>query len=65
MGLAEKLLAEHKEDICELKLVPTGGGVYEVTLGDEVIYSKNKQRRHPLKDEIETAIRGKLRDKRY
>ena len=33
-------------------LIPSAGGVFEVTLGDEPIFSKKREGRFPEEDEI-------------
>lgn len=41
--------------------MPSRGGVFEVSLGDELIYSKKKTGRHAEHDEILTEARKRLR----
>ena len=57
MGLAESLLNEHKDEIVELVLIPSGGGVFEVKLEDRLLFSKKSIDRFPEEDEVESAIR--------
>jgi selenoprotein W-related protein len=38
--LATKLLNEYKQRIESLELIPSGGGAFELTVGDELVYSK-------------------------
>jgi len=38
--LAEKMLDQFKNRLSEVALIPSSGGVFEVTLGGEKIYSK-------------------------
>ena len=57
MGLAESLLNEHKDEIVELVLIPSGGGVFEVKLEDRLLFSKKSIGRFPEEDEVESAIR--------
>lgn len=61
LALARKILNDHKNDIKELSLIPSSGGVYEVSFGDEVIFSKKEKGDYPEKDEIEDIIIEKLK----
>ena len=59
VGLAEKMM-RFKQDISSLTLVPTGGGVFEVTVDGEKIYSKKQTGQFPDPAAIVKAIRAKL-----
>ncbi len=59
-GLAEALLAEFGTRIKTLTLDPTDGGRHEITVDEELIYSKLKTGRHPEIGEIKEAIRDRL-----
>ncbi|RQD71216.1 MAG: SelT/SelW/SelH family protein [Tindallia sp. MSAO_Bac2] len=65
VGLAERLLDEHKDEISELKLIPGSKGEYEVMLDSEMVFSKRRKKRHPKEEEVEVVIRSQMRDKRY
>jgi selenoprotein W-related protein len=43
-----------------LTLIPSSGGVFEVTLGDELLYSKKATGRHAEHDEVLKSIRSHL-----
>lgn len=43
-----------------LELVPGRGGVFEVTVNDELVYSKKATGRHAEAGEVETLIKDKL-----
>ena len=45
-------------EIEEINLVPKGGGIFEVTVNNQLIYSKKEKGRFPEKNEIPTLIRG-------
>lgn len=60
VALARSILNEHKNNISELKLIPSSGGVLEVTLNDELVFSKRELNRYPEKNEIEEIIKNKL-----
>lgn len=57
-----KLLEYYKHDIEQLQLVPSGGGRFEVTVDDTLIFSKLATDRFPeyteVKDAIEASIAG-------
>ena len=42
-------------------LTPSRGGVFEVTLGDELIYSKKRTGRHAEHEEILKEVRARIR----
>jgi selenoprotein W-related protein len=41
------LLNKHKQRIGSLELIPSGGGAFELAVGDELIYSKLKTGEFP------------------
>jgi selenoprotein W-related protein len=45
--LTEKLLKKYKQKIADLKLIPGGGGCFELTVDGELIYSKLKIGKFP------------------
>ena len=59
IGLAEKLL-RLKQDIRSLTLVPAGGGVFEVSVNGQKIYSKKETGQFPEPGAILKAVRAKL-----
>lgn len=52
-SLAEELLGQHKDKISEFSMVPSSGGVFEVTVGDKLIFSKKQLERFPEAGEVE------------
>jgi selenoprotein W-related protein len=40
--LAEDLLHDHWKTISSITLLPSSGGVYEITVGDKLIWSKKE-----------------------
>lgn len=52
MELAERLLSNYKNDINSLTLIPSSGGVFEVKLEDNLIYSKKETGKFPEFEEI-------------
>lgn len=45
--MTSKLLTTFKQTIEELRLIPSGGGCFELTVDDELLYSKRKTGRFP------------------
>jgi selenoprotein W-related protein len=60
VGLAENLLAKHKNKISSLNIIPSSGGVFEVKLGDELLFSKKTLGRFPNDNEVEQLVNEKL-----
>jgi selenoprotein W-related protein len=55
--LAEHLLAQfHPELPGGVHLLPSRGGVFEVSLGDQVVFSKRELGRFPTPGEVEIAV---------
>ncbi|HKI71542.1 MAG TPA: Rdx family protein [Verrucomicrobiae bacterium] len=57
--MAEKLLTL-KQRIGSLKLVPSGGGAFEISVHGQKIYSKLETGEFPNFDAILKAVKGKL-----
>lgn len=55
--MADQLLDEFERAIDELILIPSGGGRFEVVLGDHLVYSKAETGRHPAYEEVAAPIR--------
>lgn len=60
VALTRAILNEHKNNFSEVILVPSSGGVLEVSLNDELIFSKKKEDRYPEKEEVENLVKEKL-----
>jgi selenoprotein W-related protein len=59
--LTSKLLTSFKQQIQDLKLIPAGGGCFEVTANGELIYSKLRTGKFPDEQAIADAIKARLR----
>lgn len=55
-GLAAELLTELGSVVDELTLVPSGGGVFEVDVDGERVYSKKASGRHAEPGEVLAAV---------
>ena len=51
-SLASEILQKHGTDVKELTLLPSGGGVFEITLNGKMIFSKKKINRFPDDGEV-------------
>ncbi len=59
--MAEEILKSGKNDISSLRLIPSSGGVFEVTAGGRTVFSKKQTGRRPEPDEILTALKSQKR----
>lgn len=60
VGLANEVLSKYKNLIYKLELVPSTGGVFEITLNQEIIFSKKDLNRYPKDGEILNKLEEKL-----
>ena len=58
--MAQELLTTFRDEIGELALVPGAGGVFEVRIGDEVIWSRAEQGRFPDIKELKQLVRDRI-----
>jgi selenoprotein W-related protein len=56
VSLAQQLLHEYKNRIAALEIIPSGGGVFEVTLDGEPIFSKRATGRFPEFHELKAHL---------
>ena len=54
------LVGPFKNDFLEFKMIPSSGGIFEVTLGDKLLFSKKKLGRFPELDEITGLIKKEI-----
>jgi selenoprotein W-related protein len=59
--MTEELLSEFESRIASWKLIPSRGGVFEVMVNGEVIFSKKKLGRHAEVDEVRKLLKDKLK----
>ena len=57
VALAQNLLGQHKNNINKLILIPSSGGVFEVTLNGELVFSKKEVGRFPEENEVEDKMK--------
>jgi selenoprotein W-related protein len=58
--MAQELLTTFVDDLKEVSLVPGKGGVFEVRLDGETIWSRATQRRFPELPELKQLIRDRV-----
>ncbi|MCI0462887.1 MAG: Rdx family protein [Gemmataceae bacterium] len=56
-----KLLNTYKQQIENLKLIPTGGGAFELSLDGELVYSKLKTGQFPEEDWVVDTVGKRLK----
>ena len=52
MSTVQELLTNHQQVLEDVRLIPGGSGVFDVTVDDELIYSKHETGRHINRGEI-------------
>ena len=58
--MAQELLTTFRDEIGELALVPGAGGVFEVRIADEVIWSRVDEGRFPDIKELKQLVRDRI-----
>ena len=58
--MAQELLTTFQDEIGELALVPGTGGVFELRIGDAVIWSRAEQGRFPDIKELKQLVRDRI-----
>jgi selenoprotein W-related protein len=58
--LAQELLTTFEQELGEVALVPGTGGVLEVRLDGEVIFSRAREGRFPESKELKQSIRDRI-----
>ena len=62
MSTVEDLLRNHQQVIEDVRLIPGGSGVFDVTVDDELIYSKHETGRHADSGEISALFEKLLKN---
>jgi selenoprotein W-related protein len=60
VSLAKDLLENFETDITSLKLIPAGGGCFEVSVNGDLVYSKLSTGRHAEPGEVVALIRKRI-----
>jgi selenoprotein W-related protein len=61
--LTTKLLNEYKQAITDMKLIPSGGGCFELSVNGELLYSKLKTGSFPDEKAMLEAVGKRLHRK--
>ena len=59
--MTAKLLSTFKQDIKDLKLIPDGGGCFELKVNGDLLYSKLKTGKFPEEKWAIEAVSAKLK----
>jgi selenoprotein W-related protein len=59
--MTDELLTEFESHVASWKLIPSKGGVFEVTVNGDLVYSKKKTGRHAEIDEVRKQLQAKLK----
>ena len=59
--MTAKLLSTYKQQISDLKLIPGGGGCFELSLNGELVYSKLKTGKFPDEREMLETVGARLK----
>lgn len=62
--MAQELLTTFETELGEVALVPGTGGVFDVRLDEELIYSRKEQGRFPESKELKQLVRDKIAPER-
>ncbi len=57
--MAEEILKAKQNEVKSLRLIPSSGGVFEVTAGGRMIFSKKKTGRRPEPGEVLGALEAR------
>lgn len=58
--LAQELLMTFESDIGRVSLVPGSGGIFEVRLGGETLFSRKQAGRFPESKELKQLVRDRI-----
>ncbi len=58
--MTEELLKEFEDRVASWTLIPSSGGVFEVRVDGELVFSKKQQGRHAEVEEIRQTLAARL-----
>jgi selenoprotein W-related protein len=58
--MAQELLTTFENEIGEFALVPGTGGIFEVRVDDEIIFSRSQEGRFPESKELKQRVRDRI-----
>ena len=59
--MTSKLLATYKQKIRDMKLIPSSGGCFELSINGDLIYSKLKEGKFPDEQWVIDAVGARLK----
>ena len=62
--LAQELLTTFEQELGEVALRPGTGGVFEIQIGDELIWSRKQEGRFPEAKEVKQRVRDRIAPER-
>jgi len=62
--MAQELLTTFADELGEVALVPGKGGVFEIRLGEELLWSRHDQGRFPEIKELKQLVRDRVAPER-
>ena len=62
--LAQELLTTFEQDLGEVALQPGTGGVFEIRLGDELLWARQQEGRFPEAKDIKQRLRDRIAPER-
>ena len=57
VALTESILNQHKNEISEMTIIPSSGGVFEIKVNGKLLFSKSELGRFPEDGEAENLIK--------
>ncbi len=57
VALTESILNLHKNQVSELTIIPSGGGVFEIKVNGKLLFSKAELGRFPEEGEAESLVK--------
>jgi selenoprotein W-related protein len=58
--MAQELLTTFVDDLAEVALIPGTGGIFEIRLDDQLLFSRKEMGRFPEAKEVKQLIRDKI-----
>ena len=55
--MAQELLSTFENELAEVSLVPGTGGIFEIKIGDEILWSRIEKKRFPQIAELKQLVR--------
>lgn len=58
--MAQELLQTFEQEIAGVTMIPGSGGIFEIRIGEEMIWSRNAQGRFPEIKELKRLVRDRV-----